>query len=356
MHKNQNKTWLSLVLCLSALIFSFNLFAQAEEIKVSNFEVVDVEGDGGNGLLLKWTPLPNDLRILEYRVYRGTTPDTLYYLGNVTLNPEVGFSGDELTFADQGYKPYVDKTSPSFLRREKRVKGKEVYYGTDQKGVPRDMSILEQDNGKYTFIAQIERSMFYSRTKEIKDGDETYVGYPIGNVSILASVKTGQEYFYSVVPINENRKFYSPSEIKSGTPKQDPATRPAKKFYAALLTEDSQPKFLNFEWEDYADSYASETFIYLFEEDFETAKASFTDETVAVNPNIININAEFNRFTVDVINDGGVYYLNGKDGRFEFDALNPEKYTVAIVSNAGNVFFLNENQGQAYQQIQTAIS
>ena len=93
MQKSHSKTWMSLVLCLIILSFSLSLFAAeitAENAKVENFVVEDIPGDDGTGLVLKWKPLPNNLKILEYRVYRGLTPDSLFYLGSVALNPEIG--------------------------------------------------------------------------------------------------------------------------------------------------------------------------------------------------------------------------------------------------------------------------
>ena len=145
MHKSRNKTWMSLVLCLITLSFSLSLFAEeitAENARVENFVVEDVPGDGGTGLILKWKPLPNDLKILEYRVYRGLTPDSLFYLGSVALNPVVGFAGTEITYSDNGYKPFVDKSSPGRLVIDKKVKPLDEntnYFGTTNNGYPRDL-------------------------------------------------------------------------------------------------------------------------------------------------------------------------------------------------------------------------
>ncbi|OQY37704.1 MAG: hypothetical protein B6226_04900, partial [Candidatus Cloacimonetes bacterium 4572_65] len=353
MRKNQNKTWLSFMLCLLALSFSFNLFAvNADEVIVEEFRVEDVPGDLGDGLILKWKPLPNDLKILEYRVYRGLNPDSLYYLGNVVLNPAVGFSGPELTFLDKGYKPFVNKTSPGSLKRDKHIKGHDNFFGSTLKGLPRDLDILSSTNGKYAFYAQVDKPIYYSRAKEVIAEDGTFSGFPMGNIGILASVIPGVEYFYSIVPVNENRRYLSPSPVMSASPLQDPAFKPAKTFYASLVKDGTKAISLNFEWNNYPDSYSNQQAIYIFEDSVESARLSFTTENWnGVKPIIIPITSDYNKFVVNIDEKDGQCFMTGTEGEFVFDTMNMDKYSIAIVTDQGNFYFLDDNSGKKEQHV-----
>ncbi len=363
MHRNQHKTWSILLLCLTALVFSFNLHASdAKEVKIENFKVEDIPGDRGNGLILKWKPLSDDLRIMEYRVYRGTTKDALYYLGTVALNPDVGFKGDTLTFSDQGWKPFVDKTCPGSRVVDKNVESTEAtFYGTMQKGYPRDLDILAQENGKLQFLTQIDRGIYYSKGKMVQEDSTTVLSsYPIGNVSVLAQIIPDSTYYYSVVPVNENRRYYSPSEIVSGSPIANPYFRPAKDFYGALITdEDTNEKTLNFEWDYHSDSSLPLTKIYLFDAywDDVATDIKYKDQAKRIpysnsyntlfTPIVLPITSSENRqsYKLEQIEDN-YCFMTGND-TIIIDVDNIEKYTVAIVGTLQGedyLYYLEENE------------
>lgn len=366
MHKNRNKSWLSVILCLVALSFSFGLFAEnvsVETAEIEDFVIEDVAGDLGNGLILKWKPLPNELKILEYRIYRGLSADSLFYLGSVVLNPVVGFAGDEVTYLDSGYKPFVDKASPGGLRVDGKVTPndeKTNYFGTVNNGYPRDLEVLEQANGKFNLIAQIEKSSYYGRFSPVEQGEDILAGYPVGNVSVLASIKQGVTYYYSIVPINENRRYLKPSEVVSGTPVQDPLLAPAKELFASLILDGSKPVDLNFDWEDATGSYASQKAIYLFNESYEIAKTYFssTEENPynGSEPFIINIDSQTNiygKISVDVKMENGQAYISNGDQKFFLDIDNIESYQVAIQADTGESTFINDSRNEKYQKIFT---
>ncbi|MBN1326962.1 MAG: hypothetical protein JW996_03335, partial [Candidatus Cloacimonetes bacterium] len=48
---------------------------------VENLQINDILQDDGSGLVISWKPLPKEKRIIEYRVYRGVNPDSLFYIG-----------------------------------------------------------------------------------------------------------------------------------------------------------------------------------------------------------------------------------------------------------------------------------
>ena len=66
-------------LLLIVLLFSFSIILWANNsCIVKGLTVTDVPYDDGSGLLLKWEPLPKSCRIIEYRVYRGVSKDSLF--------------------------------------------------------------------------------------------------------------------------------------------------------------------------------------------------------------------------------------------------------------------------------------
>ncbi len=364
MHKNRNKSWLSVVLCLIILSFSFSLFAEkvtAESAKIENLVIEDIAGDLGNGLTLKWKPLPNELKILEYRVYRGITADSLFYLGSVVLNPVVGFAGEEITYSDSGYKPFVDKSSPGSLKIDSNVKGMTEgtqYFGTVNNGYPRDLDVLKQANGKFSFVAQIEKSSYYKRFDAVEYQGETLAGYPVGNVSVLASIKADQTYYYSVVPINENRRYLKPSEVVSGTPVYDPLLAPAKEIYASLIIDGNKALSLNFDWEDASGSYASQQAIYIFAENQEIANTYFQASEEAPyegsQPFVIQLDQQTNVYgktSYDITMEADqAYLINGED-KFLLDLNQLGNYTVAIQTDTGHLAFIADNKFEKYQTI-----
>lgn len=367
MHKSRSKSWLPLVLCLIALSFSFSLLAaeiSVENAKIENFVVEDVPGDNGNGLILRWKPLPNELKILEYRVYRGVTPDSLFYSGSVVLNPVVGFTGKEVTYSDNGYKPFVDASCPGRLVTDKKVKplNKSThYFGTTNNGYPRDLAVLAQNNGKFNFIAQVDKGIYYSKYNEVTFNEELFAGYPLGNISVLATLKVGVEYYYSVVPINETRRYLQPSETISGIPVSDPLLAPASALFSVLVKNGSVPLSLNFDWENTIGSYASQAAIYLFDEEVDVARDYFKAGSDSLyqgkEPFVIALDGQANeyaKYSQAIVYQDSVYCLKNGVSRFVIDPDNIKNYVVVMQTNTGHNFFLNDNHREKYRVIKTA--
>ncbi|MDP8204651.1 MAG: hypothetical protein P9L95_08990, partial [Candidatus Tenebribacter mawsonii] len=83
---------------------------------VKNLKADDIPDDDGSGLVLSWEPLSKEKRIIEYRIYRGVSSDSLFYHGKVDVNVKTGVSGDVMFFYDSGYNRFVDIQSPRKLK------------------------------------------------------------------------------------------------------------------------------------------------------------------------------------------------------------------------------------------------
>ncbi|MDZ4122232.1 MAG: hypothetical protein U1C33_07400, partial [Candidatus Cloacimonadaceae bacterium] len=62
-------------LCLLTLVSSNQTDTQETLGTIEGFELLDNPHDDGSGVILKWKPLPKEHRIIEYRIYRGISPD-----------------------------------------------------------------------------------------------------------------------------------------------------------------------------------------------------------------------------------------------------------------------------------------
>ena len=123
MKLNYAKTGLILFL----MVFSFLLIpipshaaVDTSSYIVENLRADDIPDDDGSGLVLSWKPLPKEKRIIEYRIYRGVSPDSLFYHGKVDVNVKTGVAGDEMYYYDSGYNRFVDIQSPRKLKKEKQ--------------------------------------------------------------------------------------------------------------------------------------------------------------------------------------------------------------------------------------------
>jgi len=91
----KRKLCLPLALIFCCLLTLPNLSALAErditeeeemEYVVRDLTVEDIPNDDGSGLMISWIPLDIDKRVIEYRIYRGASPDTLFFVGNISVN------------------------------------------------------------------------------------------------------------------------------------------------------------------------------------------------------------------------------------------------------------------------------
>lgn len=72
-----------LLLVTLPVVVSLTMAQSSEEknaFVVEDFRVEDVPHDDGTGLVLSWKPLERQSRVIEYRIYRGVSPDTLFFM------------------------------------------------------------------------------------------------------------------------------------------------------------------------------------------------------------------------------------------------------------------------------------
>ncbi len=243
-------TGVILVVCLYLLTPSVLLAAGTTQSGpeydyiVQNVEVEDIDNDDGSGLKISWKPLGIDARIIEYRIYRGVNADTLFYIGNIPVNPRTGFSGDRVYYYDTGYSSLVSINSPGKLRQEnQQPEGSPIY-----REVPRDLNVLGPLFSNYSVLGAIPKKEFYYRTTKITEesGEETnyYAGLKFRQFqSLLRRLIADNEYFYAVIAVNEQRRFYPHSKIVSGIPR---VNSPEQISINGIIISDIER--LQFEW------------------------------------------------------------------------------------------------------------
>ncbi|HOA28982.1 MAG TPA: hypothetical protein PKL34_03015, partial [Candidatus Cloacimonadota bacterium] len=113
------KALLCTILMLAML--TTGLFAAVEQAgKITDITAYDMPDDDGSGVILRWKPLSKDHRIIKYNVYRGVSPDSLYLLTFLEVDPKMGVLAPYLYYYDTGDQPLIEfESSPLKLRKEK---------------------------------------------------------------------------------------------------------------------------------------------------------------------------------------------------------------------------------------------
>ncbi len=212
---------------------------------VEDLQVDDLPADDGSGLIISWKPLHRSKRIIEYRIYRGVHPDTLFFLQSVQVNVNTGVAADRMFFYDSDGSDFIDISSPGKLRKEKQQDAKSPLY----RKIPRDMELAARLSEKYDVYSIVERSPFYykgvkSFSADVEDST-VYAGYQFKHQNLQATLKPGETYYYSVVAVNERDQFQGYAEPVGAIPLPNPP-EPASALYANWL-EDT--KELTFEWD-----------------------------------------------------------------------------------------------------------
>jgi hypothetical protein len=211
---------------------------------VQDLTVEDIPDDGGDGLIVSWKPLPREKRVLEYRIYRGLSPDTLFFLASVQVNVKTGVASDMMHYYDSGSSDFIDINSPGKLRYEKQNKGGIIY-----RGIPRDEKLAARLARGFDLYSSMEsKDYYYHSTKSRsanQDDESVYAGMKFRHQTIYASLKTNKTYYYTVVPVNERNIFMGVADPKSGVPVDNPP-EPAPALYSTIL-EDARE--IRFEWE-----------------------------------------------------------------------------------------------------------
>jgi hypothetical protein len=248
MKLNYAKTGLILFL----MVFSFLLIPNPSHAAVDtssyiveNLKADDIPDDDGGGLVLSWKPLPKEKRIIEYRIYRGVSPDSLFYHGKVDVNVKTGVAGDVMFFYDSGYNRFVDIQSPGKLKREKQQSDESPIFGR----LPRDIEVTGPQLANYRLLGVIpEKNFLYKNTKvEITEDEETevYAGLKLRHFSgIYKKLRADKEYYYTVIAVTESRRYMPYAEPVVGTP-IDNSPEKIQQLYSVYIEDETR---LQFEW------------------------------------------------------------------------------------------------------------
>ncbi|MBL7148721.1 MAG: hypothetical protein ISS80_01480 [Candidatus Cloacimonetes bacterium] len=237
---------------LFLLAFSFLLLPQTthaavdeSEYIVENLDVNDIPNDDGSGLMLSWKPLPKERRIIEYRVYRGITPDSLFFIGKIDVNVKTGVLAEEMYFYDTDFNYFADTQARGKLRREKgQKKGNPLY-----RRYPRDVNILGPQLEHYDILGVISEKDYYyhSRKMEVVADEDTtvYAGLKLREFEQLAKkLITDHNYYYTVIAVSESRRYYPHVQPAIGIPRENSPEK-ISAFYAVYVQDKNR---LQFEW------------------------------------------------------------------------------------------------------------
>jgi len=216
-----------------------------DDYVVQNFKVEDVPSDDGTGLMLSWKPLDRDKRIIEYRVYRGVSPDSLFFLESIPVNVKTGVASDKMYYYDNSGSELLDVNSPRKLRKEKQQDLKSPLY----RKAPVDIKLLAELGKKFTLISVIDKNHLYYNSVESHSADPAdsmyYAGMKLNKQTIIAMLNPGEKYYYTVLAVNERNQFQSYAKIESGTPVPNPPD-PAPALNCVYLSDKAT---LSFDWD-----------------------------------------------------------------------------------------------------------
>lgn len=233
-----------ILLLLSLLLLCMPQLASAEVVSpIKNFVVEDIPYDDGSGLSLRWEPLPKSTHIIEYRIYRGTAPKQLFFIGKIDVDPVAGISGKTVYFYDKDYRDFVTVNSPASLKKDNHLGKNTPLYDM----IPRDPKVFGPMIKDFTLLATIPKKHFYFDSQKVKDENgEVKAGlkwFQFGD-AIYANPIAGKRYYYTVVAVTESRKYLPMAPIASAIPVDNApeGNNPLYPFYISDL------KQLNFEW------------------------------------------------------------------------------------------------------------
>jgi len=212
---------------------------------VQNFKVSDLPADDGSGLVLSWTPLPKERRIIEYRIYRGVEPKQLFFLSSIPVNVKTGVASETMYYYDNAPDEFIDLTSPSKLKQEKQQLSGSPIFGKP----PRDINFLAKVAKQFSLLAVMEKNQYYYKTKKTLSGNDkdstVYAGIKLRQAVVRAGLKTGSKYYYTVIAVDEKSNYHSYANIQEGIP-QDNAPEAAFDFHGVLVQDKNR---LQFEWD-----------------------------------------------------------------------------------------------------------
>ena len=231
-----------LMLIVIALFSGDEAKPKALQGKISEFSANDMPFDDGGGVVLKWKPLDKSHRIISYNIYRGVSPDSLFLINSVEVDPKLGVLSPELFFYDRGDQPIIEfETSPASLKKEKQQDANSPLY----KRFPLDAKLLGSLIGRYNILAAVKNNKLYYKSKAIKNAEAIVAGLKLHHFEyILAFPIAGQEYYYTVVPINEKGRYLPHASIQKVIPVDNEPDSNAILFSTLV----SDTGVVNYEW------------------------------------------------------------------------------------------------------------
>jgi len=231
------------ILSAFGLLISDRVSDPATEGKITGFSANDIPFDDGTGIMLKWKPLHKSNRIIQYNVYRGVHPDSLFFLSHLEVDPKMGVLSDELFFYDKDYPTLIDfETAPGKLKREKQQTPDSPLF----RGVPRDPSVLAKLIDRYSVLGVISSNAFYKHSKKIVSADSSFAaGLKVNQFEyLLANVLPQQKYYYTVLGVNERGQLLPFADVQEVSP-VDNRPDPTAISHPVMLTDKNE---LRLEW------------------------------------------------------------------------------------------------------------
>ncbi len=221
----------------AAIILTLNLFAlntSAPTGKIQSLAVEDAPHDDGSGIMLSWKPLPRSQRIIQYRIYRGISPDTLFFFGQVEVDPVAGVAADKMFYYDKDYQNLLTIDSPARLKKEKQQSPDSPLY----RAVPRDPAILKRLLPHFTVLGIVDQANLYKHSVRVINPDSTVAAglRPTEFEQLAANPVAGNRYYYTVLAVNEKGEFLPPAHIASAVPEDNPPENSAR-LEAVYLTD-----------------------------------------------------------------------------------------------------------------------
>ncbi|MCL2063453.1 MAG: hypothetical protein FWG98_03645 [Candidatus Cloacimonetes bacterium] len=241
---------LILILCVSQLFGGARAHRiDDDSLKVRNLQVLDLSDDDGSGVRIQWEPLPFEARVISYRVYRGVSPDSLFYIGELPVNPRIGVTTPTMSFYDRNFNIFTNIASPGRLRRERGQPNDSPLF----RALPRDVNIIGPMLNQYTILGVIPKDNFYFKTTHVEHEDRVFAGIKPNQLTLAKKLIPGNTYYYSVVAVNERRVFFPPAEPVAGIP-IDNAPEAPRYLNGVLISDntsetDIRDANLQFEWD-----------------------------------------------------------------------------------------------------------
>lgn len=230
-----------LLLC-AGLLSNDQAKSPAQKGKITRFTATDMPNDDGAGVILSWKPLDKANRIIQYNIYRGVTPDSLFLISTMEVDPKMGVLAPELFFYDRGDQPLIEfESAPTKLKHEKQQASHSPLF----RKFPQDPAVLGSMIGRLNFMGGIKYNKLYHKVIPVKHKDELLTGIKMYNFEYLFGMPmAGHTYYYTVLGINEKGSLLPYADIQKVVPVDNPPDSKAV-IYSTYVQDKG---LLNFEW------------------------------------------------------------------------------------------------------------